>query len=185
MITVPHDQPMRLLVLDNNAGVLSFSQWIVLEPVDGQRVGLVAVNPFDSTFLSAFGDGNIHQLFVHGMDGKRIAGRALALSPPITDGRWVQGGAVSERGHVYISSGKNDTGDHQNIYCYSLLNGRLLQTIPVLSEGGGQELEGICHAPLTRNGQSVQIHAVLLEQNKLSKDNIFFKSFASDQPVSV
>lgn len=171
----------QLIVFQNNNGSLSYVKWIHLESAGGERVGMVGINPWDDRIYTSLGGTLIDRLFIHGMDGKRVG--EMPLTPPINDGAFVQGGVFSPNGHLYISSGRKKIGrKNQFIYCYSALNGRLLRTIPVLAQESSQELEGICYADVTRNGQRAQLHAVLLDNIALAKDNIFFKSFAASEP---
>jgi hypothetical protein len=180
----------QILVLDNNGGRLSFSGWITLGKAESQRVDLVCINPIDFTIYSSFGDIGVDRLFIHNKNGDLLRGldgqpETLRLSPPINDGGYVQGGAFSPNGHIYISSGKAGLTNYQYIYCYSALNGHLLMRFGVLSEQDNQELEGICYAPVIRDGHNVHIHAVLLENIKVAKDNVFFKSFSATNPSIV
>jgi hypothetical protein len=184
----------QVLVCANSGGVLTWENIIFLESlskkgdVTTERVGLVGIDPWDGNFYTCFGnkgtaDDPIDRLFIHrGSDGK-YTNRFVALDPPITDTGFVQGGAVTANGHVYIASGRSGIKPFQHIYCYSLLNGRLLSIIPILSQESNQELEGICYFPLNIDGHDVQLHAVLLENFGASeKDNIFFKSIALNFP---
>jgi hypothetical protein len=180
----------HLLVCELNNGAISFKEWIELESAEGKRVGLVGINPWDGTVFTCHGDEFISKLFLHGLDGKLLKRkdgtiRELPLTPPIDDNGFVQGGAFSPNGHIYIASGKRQEKlgrAHQFIYCYSALNGHRLNTISVLAKDHGQELEGVCLAAIVRNGHAVQLHAVLLDNVTIAKDNIYFKSFAASEP---
>ncbi|HYG79220.1 MAG TPA: hypothetical protein VD861_02465 [Pyrinomonadaceae bacterium] len=184
------DNSGHLIVCELNNGAVAFKEWMELESAEGKRVGMVGINPWDGTIFTCHGDIGITKLFLHGLDGKLLKRkdgtvRELSLTPPINDNGFVQGGAVSPNGHIYIASGRRqeDLGrDHQFIYCYSALNGHLLNTIAVLAEDTGQELEGVCYADVTRAGHHVQLHAVLLDNFTLEKDDIFLKSFAASEP---
>jgi hypothetical protein len=173
------------LVLDNDNGALSFSHWIPLDQVQGQRVGLAAVNIFSGTLLTTFGGGTISQVFSHDMNGKLLPDKVLNLTTPMPSTGWVQGGAVTPEGHLYLSWGEPGDTPYQYIYCYSLLNGNLLAQIPVLAEESTQEMQGMCYGPMIRNGQKVEIHTVLLDQHTLSKDGIFLKSFGATESTIV
>jgi hypothetical protein len=57
-----------------------------------------------------------------------------------------------------------------------------------LGEGNDQELEDVCYAPMIINGDSVQVHALLLENEGPTvtpagvvdpMDNLFFKHFSA------
>ncbi len=172
----------HVLVLTGDGETISYSHWIPLDNVGhGNRVGLLAIN-FDQQCIITCGGGlNISEVFLHDIEGK-YTGRRMSLNPPITDGGYAQGGIWSPNNHLYISSGKQNIGhDYQYIYCYSPLNGVLLGRISVPAFSWTQELEGICYAEISRNGQPVQLHAVLLE-NEPGRDDIFFKSFSADRP---
>lgn len=186
------DNTGHLLVCDLSGGI-SFNKWIELESPDGERVNLVAINPWDDTIFTCHGGEKVDRLFLHDIAGHPLLGkdsnpRELLLTPPIDDGGFVQGGAFSPNGHIYIPSGKRQEElgrKHQFIYCYSALNGQLLNTIPVLAKDSGQELEGVCFADVLRDGHHVQLHAVLLDNITLAKDNIYLKSFAASEPELV
>jgi hypothetical protein len=58
--------------------------------------------------------------------------------------------------------------------------------IAVLTPEGGDEMEGICCAPLIApTGEQVWIHAILLENRDVSLDNIFIKQWACTRPEVV
>jgi len=110
----------------------------------------------------------------------------------------VQGACFSTNGHLYIATNAKLPGDakYQTIWYYAALNGHQFGVIPVLAvqsedenpavDDLSQELEGICFGNVTfPGGQGAQIHAVLLENELVSLDDIFFKSFASNTPSLV
>lgn len=173
----------QVLVLAGDGATVSFSPspWIKLENVDGQRVGLLAINFDQQYMITCNGNINISEVYLHHMDGT-FTSRRMSLNPPITDDGYAQGGIWSPNNHLYIASGKRGIGhDYQYIYCYSPLNGALLGTIAVAAFASRQELEGICYAEVIRGGQPVQIHAVLLENEDIATDDIFHKSFSADR----
>ncbi|MFY0568727.1 hypothetical protein ACN28E_33575 [Archangium lansingense] len=174
----------QILVMEGNGDTLNFVKWIPLENVNG-RVGMIAINFARRMVITSGGELNIHRVYLHSLDTGKFANKTMELNPPITDKGYAQGGFWSPNNHLYISSGQGKIGDsskgHQYIYSYSPLNGRLLNTLAVRSAAGRQELEGCCYAPVVREGQSVFIHVVLLE-NEVAKDDIFLKSFTADQP---
>jgi hypothetical protein len=175
------------LIVCEISGGIAFMKWIVLESAGNQRVNLVGINPWDDTIFTCHGETMTDRLFMHDLNGTLLRHKdgtvkELILTPPIDDGGYVQGGAFSPNGHIYIPSGKTKLGrQHQFIYCYSALNGHRLNEISVLAEEPLQELEGICYANLIREGHAVQLHAVLLD-NQIAKDNIYLKSFAASEP---
>jgi hypothetical protein len=78
--------------------------------------------------------------------------------------------------------------EHQLIFVVSLLNGFVFGTIAVAAFKDNilvkDELEGIRFFPgLTSKGSPAQLWAVLLENQRLPRDNIFFKAFACDDPA--
>jgi hypothetical protein len=182
------DNLCRVLVLSDNDGTLSYSHWIRLEyptepkpPRRRDKAEFQAINPWDGMIYTCFGDGKISYFFMHDQDGS-FHGKFLPLTPSVTN---VQGACFSPNGHLYISTNENPPGDqkHQMIYYYSALNGQRLGEISVLTLEGGDELEGICYAPLIApNGEKVWIHAVLLENHDVALDNIFIKQWACARP---
>jgi hypothetical protein len=179
-----------LVVLKADNGVLSFSHWIRLQSPVGERVNLVAIDPGSGQIYTSKGSTNVSQVYVHRADGTPLPDRhgsptVLTLRPPITDGCYVQGGAFSAHGHLYVSSGRSGFRPHQYVYIYSALNGQLMDTITILTEGLAQELEGLCLADLVHaGGIPVQLHVVLLDNNTLQRDNMFFKQLASADPTT-
>lgn len=179
----------HILVLRNNDGRLSFDQWIQLEIPHGvNRVGLVTINHLDRTFLTCDGGENVWRIFAHDFNGNLIRRegtgepKQLILSPPIQDGCYVQGGGMSNRGHLYVPSGRRGIkAKYQYIYIYSVLTGQRLGEVAVLAEEEHQELEGICLASVMQGTTVSQLHAVLLE-NSTAKDNVFIKSFTANLP---
>jgi hypothetical protein len=175
----------------DTGGTLSFDKWIQLDQArasDGSNrtdlVELQGINPWDGMFYTCFGSGAINELFIHDPETGDWTGRSLALNPAIEA---VQGACFSPNGHIYLSTnGKVDAPGLQPIWCHSALNGHQFAVIPVLAQGTGQELEGICFANLTvAGGAQAQIHAILLDNPDLALDNIFFKSFGSTSPSIV
>lgn len=188
-------QQTSFLAFQNNNGALTFTNRINIEPVQAKRVGVVGVDFESGTVYTCAVEGDITLINLHkfASDFKSVSytKHSFPLKPAITDGCYAQGGFFSPNGHLYIASGREGIdSDYQYIYCYSALNGLLLNKIPVLAEKHGgftgltanQELEGIFYAPVMRNNKAVQIHAVLLENIALAKDNIFFKSFSASEP---
>ena len=127
-----------------------------------------------------------------GPNAGRWTGRVLPLSPPV---KYVQGACFSSNGHLYIATNAKLPGkpQYQTIWYHSALNGHQFDVIPVLAEQAedddpaeeslSQELEGICFANvIAPNGRPAQIHAVLLENETIALDDLFFKSFASSTP---
>jgi hypothetical protein len=175
----------NVVVFKTDRTSIEFIKWIELDrptsPTDGKvaRAEFQGINPWDGMFYTCFGDGEIHEFFLHDANSGRFTGRVLKLNPPVTE---VQGACFSPNGHLYIASNaKAPDGDqYQTIWVYSPLNGHRFGHIKVLAEGGGDELEGICYAPVAwPDGRRAQIHAVLLENRETALDNIFFKSFSA------
>jgi hypothetical protein len=182
------DAPERhgqILVLEGDGSYVNFVRWITLQDQNG-RVGMIALNVPRRRIVTAGGEKNIAQVYLHDLDSGDYAGKTLALNPPITDGAYAQGGFWSPNNHLYISSGIGgldmSSRAHQWIYCYSPLNGRLMGTVHVTTQWGKQELEGCSYADVIRNGQHVYFHAVLLENEEGSADDIYLKSFSADRP---
>jgi hypothetical protein len=183
----------NVVVFDDADGMVSYNRWIELDlptsPTDGRhaRAEFQAINPWDGLFYTCFGDGDIHEFFMHDPESGNWTGKTLKLNPPVTQ---VQGACFSPNGHLYISTNAPlpSDDDYQTIRYYSPLNGHQFGVIPVLADQHlpDQELEGLCFANVTvPDGQPAQIHAVLLENHDLAIDNIFFKSFACSTPMTV
>ncbi len=179
----------HILVLDNAGGALSFNHWIPLEcPPGVERLGMVAINHANRTFITCDGEQDVSRMFVNDFNGmlvRRANGqpRELTLHPGIKDGCYVQGGGLSGRGHLYVASGKEEAGGQfQMIYIYSVLTGRLLGVVFVLAQNSNQEMEGMCLAPVTVGGVASHLHVILLENMTAPKDNVFAKRFTAAQP---
>ncbi len=174
----------QILVLQGDGASIYFSRWINLANPDG-RVGMIAINFERRKIVTAGGGLNIDRVYLHSLDTGEYEDKMLMLNPGIHDQCYAQGGFWSPNNHLYISSGEGhfleSAKGHQYIYCYSPLNGRLLNRIGVPSEEGSQELEGCSYAAVVRNGRQVYVHAVLLA-NRIFTDNIFLKSFSADRP---
>ncbi|MBD2039376.1 YncE family protein [Microcoleus sp. FACHB-672] len=175
----------QILVFEGDGATLNFSKWIPLKNPNG-RVGMIAIDFTNRRVITSLGKINIDQVYLHDLDTGEFLNKTLTLNPGITDGCYAQGGFLSPNNHLYISSGQGGILDsskgYQYIYCYSLLNGKLMNSIPVRSAAGRQELQGCCYANITREGKNVFIHAVLLENEPGAKDDIFLKSFTADLP---
>ncbi|WP_324680483.1 hypothetical protein [Hymenobacter sp. GOD-10R] len=184
-----------LLTYQNNNGTLSYQNRINIESIKGGRVGVVGIDFENGVVYTCPVGLVIPELYIHKFSPDHTAitytGKTLPLNPILDEDCYVQGGFFSPNGHLYISSGRGGiSSNYQYIYCYSAISGKRINRIEVLAEKKGgftgiqakQELEGICYAPVTRGGKAVQIHAVLLENIAVSKDNIFFKSFVASEP---
>jgi hypothetical protein len=185
----------RAFVFDDNGGSLSFSRWFEIEnpvsPKDGRsaRAELQGINPWDKMLYTCFGGGEISEFFIHeriGLNAGDWTGEVLPIVPSVTH---VQGATFTPNGHLFISTNETRPGDpdHQMIYYHSALNGHRLGEIPVLADipngTDGDELEGLCYAPLIApSGEQVWIHAVLLENHKTAIDDIFLKQWACARP---
>lgn len=190
------DAEAHILVLRNENGILSFLRWVRLEnhPAYG-RMGMVAWVPEGDCFITSHGKENAAELNMHRTDGSLVryedgTPRSLPLQESVHKRMFVQGGAWSPRGHVYVSAGAGNCPPRQFIYNYSILTGRNYRTIEVIAEENNQELEGICLFETSWNGHPCQIFAVLLENNSpkngsLAKDSVFFKAFAANEPDRV
>ena len=93
----------------------------------------------------------------------------------------VQGGCFSANGHLYLTS------DHtQQIRAYSALNGAFLGDKWVDYDKSGltytQEIEGICIVPIRYPEGDTHIHIVVLENEKTSSDDFFFKHYYVPNP---
>jgi hypothetical protein len=168
-----------------------------------------AINPWDGLLYTCKGGPNTREFYAHYRestpDGKIKAGEWTGKVLKFSGGEKnaqvtgnfpnlivivdlpsnVQGACFSPNGHLYIACDArlvNDT-EYKAIAYFSALNGQLMGIIPVLAKEGGQELEGVCFGNVSRSdGQSSQIHAVLLENRDAAIDNIYFKSYSADLP---
>jgi len=161
---------------------------IALESPEGSRYEMQAVLPGGRFLTTTDTDKWPSVLFIHDPAGqivRDINNNPVRLEiPPVTE---YQGGSCSPNGKVYIATNMRD-GDHQLIFVVSLLNGFVFGTIRVAAFKDNilveDELEGIRFFPgLTGNGTPAQLWAVMLENQKLPRDNIFFKAFACSDPA--
>ena len=184
----------HVFVLNNDNGQISYHDWLPvakpISPLSGReaKVQFQCIMPWDRTFLTCFGDGDIREMFVHNLKDGTWTGRTVLLQETIPAHWWVQGAAVSDYGHLFISispeHGTNDTAD--NVFpvpIFSPLNGKKLGAIPVRVEEWRQELEGCCYRPIPiRDGRSLCFHVVLSDR-KLWQDRLIFKSFHRSPPA--
>lgn len=124
------------------------------------------------------------ELFLHDAEGLDT-GRGIRLDPPIVDGGYLQGGAFSDNGHLYIASGRAGRRPRQYIYGYHLLTGRRFATIEVITEEANQELEGVSFVRVDWNGYPVRLAAVLLENEWAEHDDAYLKAFTAERPDDV
>ena len=176
-----------VVVFKDNNGTLSFTDWIELEkPInadgDPQRAEFQAINPWDGMIYTCFGGGTISEFFIHDRTTGAWTGRSLKLNPPV---KAVQGACFSPNGHLYIASNTKLPGDgnYQTIWYHAALNGFQFGVIPVMALEDYQELEGNCFADVSfSGGKQAQIHTVLLENELVALDDIYFKSFGCSEP---
>jgi len=188
-----------VVIFKDQGGYLSFDCWIDLGQVtssDGSRTEypeFQAINPWDGQFYTCLGGGYVSEFFIH--DPKtgdwQKEKKILSLKGALPNR--VQGACFSPNGHLYVAIDAHIDGLYipwKVIYYYSALNGMYLGVISIYAEGADQELEGICYGSVNSdNGQTAQIHAILLENREppahFALDNIFFKSFRADKPDAV
>ncbi len=142
----------------------------------GSSFPWVAVDPRDGSLLSsAFGrwPEGTDCVFVYDAELRRT--RTLRLSTPVFN---VQGGAVTPRGNLVLSS--DIPGD---LPVFRLSDGQLLGRVPVaIDHGDGEELEGVCHGDLVESGIRSQLHVILLDNDSSNRDDVYFKHYAVDHP---
>lgn len=183
----------HVVVLDNNGGAPTLNRWIELLPITSggrtDRPEFQAINPWDGQLYSSFGGGDlVSEFFIHDMADGKWTGKSFKFQEPLPCN--IQGACFSGNGHLFVVVDQyyNYPPDDANkfIFCYSALNGKFLSSIAVLAELSYQELEGICVAHASwPDGRQAQVHAVLLENHDVAKDNLFFKSFCADVPSAV
>jgi hypothetical protein len=207
----------KVLVFKDSAGLLEYDRWIVLSPAQPPDWGGGAnvypefqamISGWDGCLYAGHGGPNTGAFYAFDMDGKWQEGKTLRFSGGKGKGiimdfsnpgapvmaivdlpSNVQGACFSPNGHVYVACDVQlfSNTRYKAIAYFSALNGYLMGIIPVLAEGGGLELEGLCYADTSLG----QIHVVLLENpdclglGQVAVDNIFFKSFAADRPELV
>lgn len=104
----------QLIILRNDGGKIRCRDRPLLiprvtSPTTGRsdKVQFQCIVPWDRTFLTCFGDGDIDELFVHDLDDGTVKG-AIRLQKPISGDYWVQGAALSDYGHLFISASFSD-----------------------------------------------------------------------------
>jgi hypothetical protein len=173
----------------DDGGCLEFANWIPLGQVttSDDKIGwpeFQGVNPWNGKFYTCFCDGTgVREFFIHNPENGECENK-FSLQGYLPKG--VQGICFSDNWHLYVADDTRYEPWDRNykwIFYYSALNGAFLGKIPVLAKEDGQELEGICYANTSQDdGTAAQIHAILLENADIALDNIFFKSFSTDQP---
>ncbi len=195
-----------ILVLKNENGQLLYSHWIELgKVVHSDKSELLpefqAINPWDGCLYTCRGEANPNEFFIHDIQNGEWTGRRLTLIGGECQGLMaqdgsplpvlvnlpsrVQGACFSPNGHLYIACDVRLTqglGQFKAIAYFSALNGYLMGIIPVLAKKGDQEIEGVCYGNVSwKDGRSAQIHVILLVNRNAAIDNIFFKSFSTNQ----
>jgi hypothetical protein len=93
----------------------------------------------------------------------------------------VQGGCFSDNGRLYLTSDYT-----QHIRAYNALNGAFLGYKWVDYDKSGltytQEIEGICIVPVRYREGYTHVHIVVLENEKTSSDDFFFKHYSVPNP---
>lgn len=177
-----------IIVFKDNNGSLEYSKEIILEKVTSPTTGFTdkvefqAINPWDGMAYTCFGNPEMdyYELFIHDLNSGKWTGRTLQLTSPNAPIGRVQGAFFSSNGHLYVACDRRwlEDLDYKEIRYFSALNGHYLGDMPLTAEEDDQELEGICYAEVQwQDGRRAQVHAVLLENRNLAKDNIYFKSF--------
>lgn len=206
----PADGQTNVVVFIDSGGFLQFSRWIKLGQVTPPGEApfypeFQGINPWDGLLYSCRGGLNPRAFYAHDpQTGAWIPGKVLnfrggenqayfvsqnPLQVTICDlPSEVQGACFSPNGHLYVSCDVRLIANSQckAIACFSALDGYLMHVIPLLAEEDLQELEGMCFGSVSwPDGRSAQIHAILLDNHLIAKDNIFFKSFSADRPELV
>lgn len=172
----------NMIVVAITNGRPRFVRWTPFEPVTVNKkstiVELQAIHPSSGTaFTTQAFAGDVREIFCHDARTGKYTGKRITLSRTL---HLLQGGCVTPEGHLYLSTNeKSADGRYQLIWRCSPATGRVFKTsIPVLAERDDQELEGICYADLrTAKGTPAKIHAALLENRNVARDNLFLKSF--------
>ncbi|MGH9975512.1 MAG: hypothetical protein ACRD8Z_06710 [Nitrososphaeraceae archaeon] len=91
----------------------------------------------------------------------------------------VQGGCFSKNGHLYLTS-----DDTEDIRGYSNLNGKFLGSCNVdYDKSDDEEMEGLALGHITYpDGVSSFVHVIILDNDDLSKDDVYFKHFTVPDP---
>jgi hypothetical protein len=202
----PYKGKKYVFIFQITNGQLKFQNWVPIGQVkfaDGSTgyPEFQGINPWDGLFYTCRGGEKTKEFYIHRTTGE-WTGKVLKFSggegmaqilrwvpdPPhavveIVDlPSNVQGACFSPNGHLYIACDlrlKNKK-DYKVIACFSALNGHLMSIIPVLADQDNQELQGVCYGGISSNGS--QMHVILLENELVALDNIFFKSFRADRP---
>lgn len=90
--------------------------------------------------------------------------------------RRIQGAVFSKNGHVLIASDQTD-----DIRCYSTLNGAYRGRAKIQKDGSwnvAEEVEGITiWEGIAYDGVDTHVHVILLDNDGLSKDDVYFKHY--------
>jgi hypothetical protein len=205
----PHKGEKYVLRFDDVNGFLQNPYWIKIQPISNPDKPneqiipeLVAINPWDGCMYLCLGEVNPKRAFIYDLNGNYLkryltffGGENRCAYTILTNGGIVtykydmpsniQGGCFTPNGHFFISCDifVVNEGRQKAIAYFSALNGYLMGYVRVLAEESNQELEGMCYAAISNgDGKPSQIHAILLENNDVEVDNIFFKSFSTTRP---
>ena len=93
----------------------------------------------------------------------------------------VSGGCFSKNGHLYLVSDYTE-----DIHAYSAFNGAFLGSCHVPYDKGGiaqEEMEGITLGHIIHaDGVSTDVHVLILDNEGISRDDVYLKNFAVPDP---
>jgi hypothetical protein len=204
-VPVEEGSAAKVWVLDTNLEtkdirLLGGSNPNSLRP-QGGSMSWCAINPWDGYLYSSTSD-NVNQVFTYDPNNDfefMNDENNEFMKPPLQLGggtiNKVQGGCISENGHLYLTS--EWPGDLQfdpfdpttwlsgEIRAYSLLNGTFLGSHRVRYDTGvfvAEEMEGIAIAHIVRpGGISTYLHVIILD-NDLSPDDVSIRHYIVPDP---
>lgn len=136
-----------------------------------------AVNPWNSYLYSSVSSG-VGSISAYDPNNSFSFKGTLSIEGEQVDK--VQGGCFSKNGHLYLTSEETE-----DIRGYSALNGKFLGSYKVdYNKSDDEEMEGLTLGHITHaNGISSYVHVIILDNDTLSNDDVYFKHFTVPDPL--
>ena len=186
---IPLENPQKLMILSTDFKTTKFFNlrdkkntkptpmgntfaWCAIDP----RTGLLYTSDFG-------GDGNLTNIYIYAKKDHANYTHVGNLTLKERMGR-VQGGVITENCKLILAD------DYYNaIKCYSLKTGAYYgkETVQVdKRDHVAEEIEGLCISPpgsIRLKGVPVQVHLILLDNDKPDDDDVIFKHYAVPIPA--
>lgn len=172
------DDTARVLEIDTE-----LSTWVISDLGENSdrdppgKMPWCAINPWNSyLYSSVFDDVDC----VSACDPNNLFSFKKTLKIEGEKINSVQGGCFSNNGHLYLTS-----DDSADIRGYSALNGKFVGSFK-LDYGDGDEIEGLCIGrTIDSTGKSSFVHVIILDNESISRDDVYINHFSVPDPSVV